>query len=159
MDSYELMEAKLQKLVPASLSDVAQCELETQIDELTGVNHFGSIDKREYLKQWGAVAALLTVLVALSSAAFLVDGYEPNGQVVNDSAFEKNAAFTVLNAVNRMEAVKEDGVIYPDDGGVPYFRYRYEVSNDYRVLDEQTGTVITVRQPSYEVVTIPQKVF
>jgi hypothetical protein len=57
--------------------------------------------------------------------------------------------------VNRVDARADDGLIIPEDGAVPYYRYRYHVVDEEQVQDKKSGTVITLRQPRLEILTVP----
>ena len=61
----------------------------------------------------------------------------------------------VLSSINRIDGREDDGLIIPENGSSPHYRYRYRVTDEEQVRDDETGTVITLRQPRQEIVTIP----
>lgn len=152
MDKYQAIEERLHSLMPAALSDEAQARLEDQIDQLSGVEPSQASSNKEITLKILIKAAAVIVLTAIP---FLMK----NSKLDTVAASGKISDLVVVNSTNRMEGMSEDGLVYPDDGSAPYFLYRFEVSNEEQLRDAYTGTVITVSQPSYEVVTIPQTVF
>ena len=156
MDKFQAMEEKLHQLMPRALSDDAQANLENQIDELAGVvNAHPSSVKGINSSMVMKVAAILVLV----TTTFVVIKSSDSRDVAHEVISDRRSSLVVINSISRLEGVIDDGLIYPNDGATPHFRYRYEVSNEEKVRDEYTGTIITVRQPSYEVVTIPQTIF
>ncbi len=85
------------------------------------------------------------------------DGLAPSSLAVTDPVSEVwgSSELVVLKTTNRVDGLEDDGLILPLDGSAPHYRYRYHVIDEERVRDEKTGTVITLRQPRQEVVTVP----
>jgi len=162
MDKYQSMEEKLNGLLPPSISEQGQSRMEDVIDQLAGleaaeiVQTAGSDDKAwPSSGSWKVAAAL--ALLAVPVVMFLTKE-EPLSSIAQlDSSTELRdlSALVVLSSINRIDGREDDGLIIPENGSSPHYRYRYHVTDEEQVRDDETGTVITLRQPRQEVVTIP----
>lgn len=162
MDNFLSIEDKLSRLVPSSVSEAGQQKLEETIDQLAMVKadpvmepEVGSV-RSTVTWPWKAAAAL--ALLAVPAVMFKLK--DPlSGQLLasNDPAVDvwNSSVLVVLKTTNRIDRREDDGLIIPDDGSAPHYRYRYHVTDEEQVRDTETGTVITLRQLRQEVVTIP----
>ncbi len=160
MDNSLSIEEKLRRLVPPSLSETAQVKLEETIDRLAGVEpHCANTAKAENKKFWPWKAAAAVALLAAPVVMYQMQSApQPDALLairdvgdVSDLAPE----LVVLKTSCRIDACEDDGLIIPTDGAAPHYRYRYSITNEEQVRDAETGTVITLRQPQQEVLTIP----
>lgn len=150
------IEDKLYGLMPMAISDQAQADIELQIDQLTGlVADIPKVQKNTFWKPLIQVAAMITLAVTV----FFFQKREDTQSVKRSIVLKDEPELTLINTTNRVQGLESDGLIYPDDGTIPHYRYRYKVSNEELIRDEATGLVITVTQPSHEVVTIPVTYF
>lgn len=175
MDKFQSIEDKLSQLIPSSVSEEGQMKMEESIDELadsssnvaeTATPVASSEDaprqtgKGSSFWPWKVAAAI--VLLVVPAVMFKwnpssVDSLSPTSLAVTDPVSEVwgSSELVILKATNRVDGLEEDGLILPLDGSGPHYRYRYHVIDEERVRDEKTGTVITLRQPRQEVVTVP----
>ncbi len=104
---------------------------------------------------WKAAAALAFLAVPVimffnkEESSPSVARLDSSGETVNPSEL------VVLSSINRVDGREDDGLIIPENGSSPHYRYRYRVTDEEQVRDNETGTVITLRQPRQEIVTIP----
>ena len=178
MDNFQSIEDKLSQLIPSSVSEEGQMKMEDTIDELAGSSFdvaeiATSVDSsQDSLLQAGtevtggsswpwkaaaAIALLAVPAVMLEWGSSLFDAVPPSSLAVIDPVSEAlgSSPLVVLKTTNRVDGLEDDGLILPLDGSAPHYRYRYHVIDEERVLDEKTGTVITLCQPRQEVVTVP----
>ncbi len=166
MDRPTSIEEKLRRLAPASISEDGQAMLGQAIDQLAGVephlaqmhggNPAGTSRFRMKDWPWTKAAAALAVL-AVPTMMWLNQNNSAPALTTTASASDPMAAsgLVILKSTNRIDGRVEDGLIIPRDGSKPHYRYRYSVTAEEQVRDAQTGTIITLRQPRQEVVTIP----
>ena len=183
MDKYRAMEEKLHRLVPVALSSEAQQRMEDTIDDLIGVDHefeaaavaklavsepvfsgafsriFSTLSDGLLQPIVMAKAALIIGVVTLSVLVMRSQSDTDRITLAHVGISGEDSELLLLSSVSHVEGIEDDGVIYPDDGTAPHYRYRYKVLHEDEVVDALTGTVVTVLQPSYEVVTIPQKIY
>lgn len=162
MGNFQSIEDKLNRLVPPSVSEAGQGRLEETIDQLARVTPHPDVEPGGVPADttgnwpWKATAAL--ALLAVPAVMFKPGEAPSNPSLAsNHPAAEawNNPVLVVLKTTNRIDGSEDDGLIIPDDGSIPHFRYRYHVTDEELVRDPETGTVITLRQPRQEVVTIP----
>lgn len=162
IDQIAALEHKLQSWAIRDVSDAARERYDGTIDQLVGVGASGShliAQKPETNgKSWIWSSAAIVVLgVTLWFVGHLQSLEVPSSGVAFTTSFKNEfySDFTVIKSVNRVSAHEDDGLIIPSDGSTPHYRYRYHVVDEEQVRDEQTGTVITLRHPRQEVVTMP----
>ena len=174
--SHQSMEDKLRGLMPVALSNEAQVDLENMIDELAGVTSDSVIPyseepfsqsleteakdmqkakqisfQKKYIWQSAAVITL-----CVSPLVINLKRDVDSSPIVSQ---EDDTELVILSSTNRLESSESDGLIYPEDGGAPHYRYRYQIMNEEEVRDSETGLVVTLSQPSQEVHMIPVTLF
>ncbi len=167
MDRPPTIEDKLRQLAPASISEDGQAMLGQAIDQLAGVephqsqmrgggNPTANIHSRIKHWPWRKIAAALAVLTVPTMMWLDQDDSSPSLTTTASPGDPLAASeLVILKSTNRIDGRVEDGLIIPRDGSNPHYRYRYSVTDEEQVRDAQTGTIITLRQPRQEVVTIP----
>ena len=159
MEQFKSIEEKLAQLLPPALSDEGQRRLEDMIDDLSGVD--ADLEKSNAGRSpkgwvWKAVAvlALSTSIVIIGST--LVPEERTALLTHDDQATHgKTSEMVVLTSTKLIGGRENDGLIVPNDGTTPHYRYRYQVIDEEQVKDPDSGLVITLRQPRQEVLTIP----
>ena len=159
MEQFKSIEEKLAQLLPPALSDEGQRRLEDMIDDLSGVD--ADLEKSNAGRSpkgwvWKAVAvlALSTSIVIIGST--LVPEERTALLTHDDQATHgKTSEMVVLTSTKLIGARENDGLIVPNDGTTPHYRYRYHMIDEEQVKDPDSGLVITLRQPRQEVLTIP----
>ncbi len=171
MKPVNSIEEKLRRLVPPALSEEGQLRLEETVDRLAGVQSEGESSNRSEVRffawPWKAVA----VVAALAIPVVMLQSYDPDdtdrslAQVDVPISADQSAQMIaqkvwpeemlLLRSTKLIDAQVDDGLIVPVNGSAPHYRYRYRVVDEERVRDPETGTVVTLRQPRQEVVTIP----
>lgn len=151
-DRFSSIENKLHGLIPPTMSEEGQQRLETTIDELSGE----TTERTSFFQpdKW-SVAAAVIVSVSLT-CTLLYFSNQPSSEVVTlnkDTATNSN--MILLTSTNRIDYRQDDGLILPTDGNFPHYRYRYQVTDEERVRDPKSGTIITLRQPREEIITVP----
>lgn len=165
MDKYQSIEDKLNGLLPPSISEQGQARMEDTIDQLAALEtaKIAQITKAAESDNgpwpssgsWKAAAALALLVVPVmmffnkEESSPSVARLDSGGETANLSEL------VVLSSVNRIDGREDDGLIIPENGSSPHYRYRYRVTDEEQVRDDETGTVITLRQPRQEIVTIP----
>lgn len=166
MDSPPTIEEKLRQLAPASISEDGQAMLGQVIDQLAGVEPRQSQARggenpaatiHSGMKHWPWKAAAALALLTVPTMMWLDQDDSAPSLTTTASTGDPLAAseLVILKSTNRIDGRVEDGLIIPRDGSNPHYRYRYSVTDEEQVRDAQTGTIITLRQPRQEVVTIP----
>jgi len=168
MDNYQSIEDKLNGLLPPSISEQGQSLMGDAIDQLAGLETaeiakavesanrpWPSSESWKAGGSWKAAAAL--ALLALPVVIFLNKEESSPSVARLDSGGETLhlSELVVLSSINRVDGREDDGLIIPENGSSPHYRYRYRVTDEEQVRDDETGTVITLRQPRQEIVTIP----
>jgi len=162
MEPINSIEEKLARLVPPALSEDGQSRMENMIDELAGVDVevLSRVNRRSWI--WKAVAAIvvLTVPVVMIQRGEDQPVVDASLAMVDDDmttgfAEDLSSSMVLLKSVKLIDARENDGLIVPDDGAAPHYRYRYRVIDEEVVRDPESGVEITLRQPRQEVVTIP----
>jgi len=159
MGQFKSIEEKLAQLVPPALSDEGQRKLEDLIDDFSGVDtdlEKSNVGRFPKGWMWKAVAvlALSTSLVIIRSTLVpeertaLLTHYD-------QATHDKTSEMVVLTSTELISGQENDGLIVPQDGTTPHYRYRYHVIDEEQVKDPDSGLVITLRQPRQEVLTIP----
>ena len=162
MDRFKSIEEKLQRLVPPALSEDGQERMEETIDQLAGVSEESrERSTKPFFFQVllnGKVAALVAALLFPAVMIYaLVNREDDTSLAVNDPQITPGvpAQMVLLRSSNVIDGRENDGLIVPSDGTAPHYRFRYRIVDEAQVQDPETGTVITLRQPRQEVVTIP----
>ena len=166
MDKYPTIEERLSQLTPPAISENGQAMLGQTIDELAGVEpcldqvHGGknpAVTVRSRMKDWPWKAAAAVALLAVP-AVMLIDQDDASPSLTTNASTGDplfSSELVVLKSTNRIDGREEDGLIIPRDGSSPHYRYRYHVTDEEQIRDDQTGTIVTLRQPRQEIVTIP----
>lgn len=172
MDKFQSIEDKLRQLAPPAISEEGQLMLEETIDELAGESlkeeglatvvqgtAISAVNngRSGWLWKSAAAIALLAVPAVIIQFKSLKSNTVPASLAVTTPAGDvlNYSELVLLKSTNRIDASEDDGVIIPNDGSAPHRRYRYFVIDEEQVRDEETGTIIILRQPRREVVTIP----
>jgi len=159
MEPFKSIEEKLAQLVPPALSDEGQRKLEDLIDDLSGVDtDLENSNAGRFPKGWvwkaAAVLALSASIVIIRST--LVPEERTALMTHHDQATQgKIPEMVVLTSTKLIGGRENDGLIVPNDGTTPHYRYRYQVIDEEQVKDPDSELVITLRQPRQEVLTIP----
>lgn len=161
MDDFQSIEDKLSRMLPPSISEEGQARLEETIDQLAGhdtglelADEYASNKPRKHHWAWKAAAAITLLAVPTVMVQLKTDSLDA---LLSTSSrnLSSTSELVVLKSTNRIDGREDDGLIIPDNGSSPYYRYRYHVTDEEQVRDAKTGTIITLRQPRQEVVTIP----
>lgn len=167
MEPFNSIEAKLQRLVPPSLSEDGELRLEEAVDRLAGVQSRGESQGRPAAGNaawlWKAVAVVAVLVIPVVMIQFADRDAEDSSLAQVDPSISLNVAsemanlqeMVLLKSTKLIDGRVDDGLIVPDDGATPHYRYRYRVVDEEQVRDLESGSVITIRQPRQEVVTIP----
>lgn len=165
MDDLSSIEEKLCGLAPPAISDEGQARMEEIIDLLAGESEGtngtwsgSSSSGKSWTWKVAAAMALFAVPVVMVTETPEDAPVTPlvmNSTTEATSVSETLTDLILLRSTYRIDGQEDDGLIIPADGGAPHYRYRYHVTNEERVRDSETGTVITLRQPRQEVLTVP----
>jgi len=149
-DRFSSLEDKLRGLVPPAISEAGQERLENTVDQLVGEKLIPF-----YRSNFWRAAAVVTLSSALVWSVFKSN--ELNQPDVSTALVSVNspAPMELLTSTNRIDGRQDDGLIVPTDGRAPHYRYRYSVTDEERVRDPETGTIVTLRQPRQEIITVP----
>jgi hypothetical protein len=147
---HDEMEKALMRLMPVALSDSAQVEIETQIDELAGVAHVVHHDFSRWAKWLGGTAAAVAVgFYAIPS------GTREATPLVGSTA---DVGMVVLNELDRMESIRDDG-LFVDPAGSAVRKMTVRVVGESRIRDEETGIEVTLTEPREEMYLMPISTF
>jgi hypothetical protein len=152
-DAHEEMERALMRLMPVSLSEGAQSEIEAQFDELAGeagVVGFDFSRTTKWLAGTGIAAA-----VAIGFAVFLI-GQQKASPVAATPQGDQGLVF--LTASDRVENVSDEG-LFVDAGGSAIRKVRVRVVEESRIRDEETGIVVMLTEPREEMYSVPVSTF
>ncbi|MFK7912224.1 MAG: hypothetical protein AB8F34_16740 [Akkermansiaceae bacterium] len=164
VDYLSSLEQRLQAIATRDISNEAMDRLDDVIDgfsEQAAAGSTGIIDQHPATqganRSWlWAGAAAIVVIGGGWLLGFMGVNDSPSDSVENTITLNDDVvAFTLLKSVNRVDAYEHDGLIIPRDGGAPHYRHRYHIVDEEKIRDERTGTIVTVRQPRQEVVTMP----
>jgi len=149
-DPHDELEKLLMRLMPVALSDSAQAEIETQIDELAGTDHVVRHDFSRWAKWLGGIAAALAVgIYAIPSGtreAMPLVGATPDLGMV------------VLTELDRMESIRDEG-LFVDPAGSAVMKMSVRVVGESRIRDEETGIEVTLTEPREEMYLMPISTF
>lgn len=144
------MERALMRLMPVALSDSAQAEIETQIDELAGGAHVVRQDFSPWAKWLGGIAAAVAVgIYAIPS------GTRESTPLVGSTA---DVGMVVLNELDRMQSIRDDG-LFVDPAGSAVRKMTVRVVGESRIRDEETGIEVTLTEPREEMYLMPISTF
>ena len=158
MEPINSIEEKLARLIPPALSEEGQTSMEDLIDELAGVeadDHSGMSSKPWLWKVAAAVAILAVPVVMIQQRGDSPAMDTSLARLDTDVTLDVSPEMMLLKSIKMIDARENDGLIVPNDGSAPHYRYRYRVIDEEVVKDPETGVVITLRQPRQEIVTIP----
>ena len=147
---YEEMEKALLRLMPAALSETAQAEIETQLDELLGSAEVLRHDFSRWAKWLGGIAAAVTIGVF----AFPFGNHESSPL----AGSEEDDGMVVITELDRVENVLDEG-LFVDAGGSAVRKMSVRVVGESRILDEETGIEVTLTEPRREMVLLPVSTF
>jgi len=147
---HDGMEKALMRLMPVALSDSAQAEIETQIDELAGVAHVVRHDFSSWAKWLGGIAAAVAVGVYV-----IPSGTREATPLVGSTA---DVGMVVLNELDRMESIRDDG-LFVDPAGSAVRKMTVRVVGESRIRDEVTGIEVTLTEPREEMYLMPISTF
>jgi hypothetical protein len=149
-DPHDELEKLLMRLMPVALSDSAQAEIETQIDELAGTDHVVRHDFSRWAKWLGGIAAALAVgIYAIPSGT-----REAMPLVGSTSGVE----MVVLTELDRMESIRDEG-LFVDPAGSAVRKMSVRVIGESRIRDEETGIEVTLTEPREEMYLMPISTF
>lgn len=167
MKPVNSIEEKLRRLVPPSLSEEGEFRLGETVDRLAGVQSRSGSRRRPVVgkvaRLWKAVAVVAILAIPVVMIQFAdrdVGGsslaqLDPSISLDGVSEMANLQEMVLLKSTKLIDGRVDDGLIVPDDGAAPHYRYRYRVVDEEQVRDLESGAVITIRQPRQEVVTIP----
>lgn len=150
--------------MPVGLHESAQQSLEAKIDELAGIDqieveinqlNYELPSGKRFSPQWKTAAAI--ALLVVPSAIIWLNHASQATQLAQFEA--DDSSLIVMESKSVVGAREDDGLVLSSDGETAQYRFRYMITNEEQLLDTDTGTVITVSQPSYEVVTINKTIF
>lgn len=149
-DPHDEMEKALMRLMPVALSDSAQAEIETQIDELAGTDHLVRHDFSRRAKWLGGIAAAVAVgIYAIPS------GTREAMPLVASTA---DVGMVVLTELDRMESIRDEG-LFVDPAGSAVRKMSVRVVGESRIRDEETGIEVTLTEPREEMYLMPISTF
>lgn len=156
-DPYSDIENALMRLMPVGLGEGVQTELESQLDELCGDADLATPDVVKFPRWIAAsgIAAALLLGVTIFSLAGKADSNAASKQAaVTDEA----PTFVLLNEADRVERVSDEG-LFVDSGGSAVRKVRIRVIGESKVLDEESGIVVTLSEPREEMYLVPVSTF
>lgn len=149
-NSHDEMEKALMRLMPVALSDSAQAEIETQIDELAGSDDVVRHDFSRWAKWLGGIAAAVAVgIFAIPSGT-----REAMPLVVATGEM----GMVVLTELDRMENIRDEG-LFVDPAGSAVRKMSVRVVGESRIRDEETGIEVTLTEPREEMYLMPISTF
>ncbi|BDS05679.1 hypothetical protein NT6N_07190 [Oceaniferula spumae] len=154
---FSALEDRLRNLVPPAVSQEGQQRLEDTVDQLAGLSAENDevSEPAFFMRRPWQVAAAITLTGTLAWTVYShhhISTFDPS---LAASIPEPRSEMVLLTSTNRIDIRQDDGLIVPEDGSAPHYRYRYHVTDEARVRDPKTGTIVTLRQPREEIVTVP----
>ena len=171
---YQNIEDKLSRLVPSTLSEDYLDELDLTIESLANGDLYAEdscmglssdilsmkVSDVEPEKRPSIIKLLWPLAAVLAFITVLFVYFQPSSiQSITAVDNIEGAPLVILNTINRVDSLINDGLILSDNGGIPYFQYRYEMMNQEQIIDEDTGLIVTVSQSSQEIHTVPVNLF
>ncbi len=171
-EHFSALEDRLRSIATRDVSDVAMEQYDDTIDGLVAAQNDEPDSKAAIIERQPAVQGAPRSWVWKSAAAITLGavswfaGFWNSGENgPTDVAFNNSDApasettmgseFTLLKSVNRVDGHESDGLIIPIDGSIPHYRHRYHIVDEEQMRDEQSGAIVTIRQPREEVITVP----
>lgn len=151
------IEDVLMRLMPVALSDGVQSEIDSQLDDLCGDADISSHKAMDF-PRWIAASGIAAALVL----GFTL--YPRAGKTGGDIALRQPLAavgspgVVLLNEAERVERVSDDG-LFVDSGGSAVRKVRLHLVGESRMRDEETGIVVTLREPREETYLVPVSTF
>jgi len=162
MSKFSSIEDSLRQLIPSSLSEDGIQRMDAVIEDLSkdGVAALKGGRGRAWYLLWRAAAIVILLLLPATLFYIYQDETGVSGVasvgVANDML---DSELELVKTTNHLTETQDDGLIIPDDGGVPHHRLRYYIVDEEQLRDSKTGVEVVVRQPRYEIVTIPVTLF
>lgn len=156
-DTCNDIENALMRLMPVALSEAAQSEIDSQIDRLCGDADLPATNIAGF-PRWIAASGIAAALVLGFSI------YPRAGKAGAEIARSQPLAsvgspgVVVLNEAERVEHVSDDG-LFVDSGGSAVRKVRVRLVGESRMRDEETGIVVTLREPREETYLVPVSTF
>ncbi|NJM38086.1 MAG: hypothetical protein HC845_09650 [Akkermansiaceae bacterium] len=152
------IEAALSRLMPPALSQGCQLEIETMIEELAGPEP-QQIVQISSNHRWWIASGIAAAVAALCAALPLVRQTPPSisESLVSNSAPEPNGVVLVSES-DRVQSVTDEGWQETSDGAVGH-AVSFSAVGESRVMDEETGMLITIYEPREEVFFSPTQSF
>jgi hypothetical protein len=159
MSRPEDIESILARLMPAAMSERAESEIGETIDQMARDAGLDISAIRPTRPRWPWVAGIAASAVF---AAVVISRPDPNttpaaNAVPSPEAVEA-AELVRISHTDTLQSIVEEG--WRDDvGGKPHQAVRLHMLAEQRILDEETGIVMTVSQPREEVLLVPVHTF
>ena len=159
LEPYSEIEDALMRLMPVGLGQSVQSELESQLDELCGNADFEGADAAApavlRFPKWIAAAGIAAALV-LGVAFFPKEG-NAGGDVASQKA-DETPSVVLLTEVERVEHLSDEG-LFVDSGGSAVRKFRRQVVDESKLLDEESGIEVTLSEPREEIYLVPVSTF
>jgi hypothetical protein len=149
------IEAALSRLMPPALSQNFQLEIESMIDELAGPEP-AQIVPISSNRLWWRASGIAAAVAALCAALPLM---RQTPQVISDASPVPELNGTLLvSESDRVQSVTDEGWQETSEGTVGQ-TVSFNAVEESRVLDEETGMLITIYEPREEVFFNPTNSF
>ncbi len=152
------IEAALSRLMPPALSQGCQLEIEAMIDELSGPESEQIVPIASNHRRWIA-PSIAAAVAALCAALPLVRHTAPSvsGTSLVSSISQPNGVVLVSES-DRVQSVTDEGWQETSDGAVGH-AVSFSAVGESRVMDEETGMLITIYEPREEIFFNPTQSF
>jgi hypothetical protein len=151
------IEDVLMRLMPVALSEGVQSEIDSEIDGLCGDMDLPSPNTVNF-PRWIAASGIAAALVL--GFAFYPRAGKTGGGISSRQplAAVGSPGVVVLDEAERVERVSDDG-LFVDSGGSAVRKVRVHLVGESRMRDEETGIVVTLREPREETYLVPVSTF
>jgi hypothetical protein len=151
------IEKSLQKLMPVSLSEEAQCEMHEMFDRLAAGSDRTAPMKSSirHVTIWSAAAAIVAACFV-----FLPKLASDEGALRINENFSASASYGMefLSEADRVEIIQDKG-LYVDTGGSAVRKVRVRVVEERQIKDKETGIIVMLTEPREETYMIPVSMF
>lgn len=149
MDTPEMIERSLERLVPRGFSREGEASLMELIDELAGE------DSPERGPRWGALLGWSGGLAAAFAlgGGLIFAGNEESGTV--PLAGVEDMGVELMAEAEGVVSAEPDSTLLVDPGGDLHQAWHVQVVNEERVRDLRTGYEVRITRPRDELVLLP----
>lgn len=159
LEPYSEIEDALMRLMPVGLGEGVQSEIESQLNELCGDADFAEADAPMVrFPRWIAASGIAAALLIGFALYPWVE--KSGGDAVSGGSALANddPSVVTLNEAERVEQVSDEG-LFVDSGGSAVRKVRVRVVGESKLLDEESGIVVTLSEPREEMYLVPVSTF